>query len=282
MSEPLRILSLGAGVQSSTLALMAACGELPAIAHAIFADTGEEPQSVYRWLDYLEKLLPFPVHRVSAGRRLSADMLVKRQRTGAAVSKEGFRTEWVRSCIPFFVLNPDGSRGQSMRQCTRDFKIRPIQRKVRELVHPPRGCKQVLIHQVIGISLDEAQRMKPSGRPWILNVYPFVERRITRLMCLEWMKSHGYPEPPRSACTFCPYHSDKEWRRLKIEEPEDFAQAVEFERKFQQIKSETDNQHGIPFLHSSLKPLDQVDFSSDTDRGQLSLWNDECEGMCGV
>ncbi len=62
MSEPIHILSLGAGVQSSTLALMAAAGEVsPMPTAAIFADTQDEPASVYKWLDWLEKQLPFPV-----------------------------------------------------------------------------------------------------------------------------------------------------------------------------------------------------------------------------
>lgn len=52
--EPIHILSLGAGVQSSTLALMAAAGEVtPMPVAAVFADTGDEPTSVYRWLDWL-------------------------------------------------------------------------------------------------------------------------------------------------------------------------------------------------------------------------------------
>ena len=62
------IISLGAGVQSSALALMAAKGEItPMPDFAIFADTQAEPQSVYRWLDWLETQLPFPVHRVTKG-----------------------------------------------------------------------------------------------------------------------------------------------------------------------------------------------------------------------
>lgn len=47
----LRILSLGAGVQSTTLALMAAHGEIgPMPDCAIFADTGWEPKAVYEHL----------------------------------------------------------------------------------------------------------------------------------------------------------------------------------------------------------------------------------------
>jgi len=56
------ILSLGAGVQSSTLALLATQGLVkPMPVAAIFADVKAEPAGVYKWLDYLEKLLPFPV-----------------------------------------------------------------------------------------------------------------------------------------------------------------------------------------------------------------------------
>src|SRR5690606_3623733 len=64
----LRVLSLGAGVQSTALALMAAHGEFEhAPDCAIFADTGWEPRDVYEHLDRLERELPFPMYRVSAG-----------------------------------------------------------------------------------------------------------------------------------------------------------------------------------------------------------------------
>jgi hypothetical protein len=39
---------------------------------------------------------------------------------------------------------------------------------------------------------------------------------------------------------------------------------------------------GEVFLHHSAVPLDQADLSTDSDRGQLDLWLNECEGMCGV
>lgn len=49
----MKILSLGAGVQSSTLALMCEAGEIEKPDYAIFADTGWEPRHVYQWLDYI-------------------------------------------------------------------------------------------------------------------------------------------------------------------------------------------------------------------------------------
>lgn len=53
----MRVLSLGAGVQSSTLLPMAIEGELQ-IDRAIFADTQWEPRAVYQWLEYL---MPLPM-----------------------------------------------------------------------------------------------------------------------------------------------------------------------------------------------------------------------------
>ena len=74
MKTDLRILSLGAGVQSSTLALMIEKGEVPTVDAAIFADTKGEPKVVYDWLNWLEKKLSYPVYRVT-WRDLKQDIL---------------------------------------------------------------------------------------------------------------------------------------------------------------------------------------------------------------
>ncbi len=58
MSAPtLRVLSLGAGVQSTTMALLALENALPKPDYAIFADTGWEPKRVYEHLDRLTEVL---------------------------------------------------------------------------------------------------------------------------------------------------------------------------------------------------------------------------------
>jgi hypothetical protein len=37
------------------------------------------------------------------------------------------------------------------------------------------------------------------------------------------------------------------------------------------------------YLHSLCKPLDEIDFDSDEDKGQLGFdFKSECEGMCGL
>jgi hypothetical protein len=57
MSGPLTTLNLGAGAQSTTVALMAVDGELPPIDHAILADTQWEAAAVYAHLGRLTGIL---------------------------------------------------------------------------------------------------------------------------------------------------------------------------------------------------------------------------------
>lgn len=277
MDDVPHFISLGAGVQSSTLALMAAAGEIgPMPAAAIFADTHAEPESVYEWLGWLEKHLPFPVYRVSAG-SLTARSLGKftNRKTGK---------QYIKNMIPAFVRNADGSRGIAGRSCTYDHKIIPITKKVRELAKIKRGQKSVGCVQWIGISFDEIHRMKPSRDSWSKHRWPLIEREMSRHDCMAWMERNGFPKPPRSACTYCPFHSDHEWRRLKNNEPEAFAAAVQFERDLQELHATpglANTMNGKLFLHDSLRPLGEIDFSEDTTQGQFK-WGNECEGLCGV
>jgi hypothetical protein len=138
-----------------------------------------------------------------------------------------------------------------------------------------------IVEQWIGISTDESWRMRPSRQEWIANRWPLIEAWMSREKCLRWMEEKGYRQPPRSACVFCPYHNDKEWRRLRDEEPAEFARAVEWERRAQDLNKLDETAKGVPFLHASLKPLNEVDLST-AEPGPLELFNNECEGMCGV
>ena len=268
-------LSLGAGVQSSTLALMYAVGELsPMPKAAIFADTQAEPESVYKWLDWLTEQLPYPVHIVSKGSLTQASL---KQR----VTSDG--RKYSQTNIPFFTRNLDGSLGKiPHRSCTADYKIKPINKKLRELASVKRGTKEPVCVSVIGISMDEMMRMKPARDPWVTHRWPLVEKRLHRQQCIDWMAAHDYPKPPRSACIYCPYHNSKSWRDLQINEPKEFERAVQFEKDVQEAKRNSEKIEATVYLHRSCQPLDTIDFRSDIEKGQQTFWDEECEGMCGV
>lgn len=275
MTEPIHVISLGAGVQSSALALMAAEGLVtPMPVAAVFADTQAEPASVYRWLEWLEKRLPFPVYRVTAGDLAKADSRIRRSRKTGLL----YRT----SMIPAFTSNGGpGAGGILPRRCTRDFKVAPVLRKVRELAGIKRGGKVLRAVQWMGISIDEYRRMKQRPEAWVQNRWPLIDLRMTRQDCLRWFSDRRLPAPPRSACVFCPYHNDQEWVRLKREEPEEFARAVAFEKDIQAAVDKVEGRADRPFLHASRKPLAEVVFDEKSPQGILNGFNNDCEGMCG-
>ena len=267
MSEPkLRVISLGAGVQSSTMALMAARGDIgPMPDYALFADTGWEPARVYDWLDWLETRLPFPVKRISGGNIL--DHIV--------------RTDGGRSAsVPWFTANG----GMARRQCTVEFKVNPLKKAQRALlgylprVRIPEGACEVWI----GISMDEIQRMKDAPNKWQKNRWPLIEMGMSRRDCLKWMAERQYPTPPKSACIGCPYHSNAMWRDMRDNDPESWANAVETDKILRAGGTNRKMKHA-QYMHRSLKPLDEVDLSTPSERGQIEFgFLQECDGMCGV
>ena len=266
------IISLGAGVQSSTMALMAAHGEItPMPECAIFADTGAEPTEVYDWLNKLEPMLPFPVYRVGDGNLTEDCMEVKTAKAGH---------KYTRALIPAFVEN----HGIFGRKCTTDYKVIPMRRKIRSLTGIyGKQCKDHVVTQWLGISLDEIQRMKTSLEPWVEFRHPLIELKMTREDCLQWMLDNGYEKPPRSACVFCPFHSNAEWRRIK-EMPKEWEFVVQFEKDLQRAADKNEGpakMRGVPYLHNSRKPIDEVDLKDYDDQLSFSFM-DECAGMCGV
>jgi hypothetical protein len=266
----INVLSLGAGVQSSTLVYMMKRGDLPKADHAIFADTGWEPKAVYEQLDYLRGLLDemkITFHQVSIG-NIRDD----------ALSGKRFAT------MPLFTRNAADEVGMVRRQCTNEYKIQPLLNKQRELagLAPRQRSKEVLVATILGISYDESQRMRDPSRTWLKNEYPLVDRKMTRADCVKYQKTHGFRASPRSACIGCPYKSDLEWRRLKDETPEEFADAVAFDEALRHPLTRLAKLSGDAYLHRSARPLAEADLRTEQERGIMNLFDDECFGMCGT
>jgi len=103
---------------------------------------------------------------------------------------------------------------------------------------------------------------------------------LSRGGCIAWLTRHGYPIPERSACTFCPYRSDHEWRRLQALDPVGFNGAVQLDADLRKVKG----QLGLiadPYLHRSMTPLSEIDFAGATAR-QPDLFGEDCSGVCGA
>ena len=278
--EPkLRILSLGAGVQSSTMALMANAGAFgPLPDYAIFADTGWEPKKVYEHLKWLKTQLKYPV--IICKNHLKSGS-IKEDIVNEISKEKGFLH------IPFFAKNTDtGKIGIGPRQCTRNYKITPINRKIRHLIglkDRQRFPRSIWVEVWVGISTDEAMRMKPSREKWIKNIWPLIDKNMSRQACLDWYDGKNYRTPAKSSCIGCPYHDNTLWNEIKKESPEEFEEACKID---DMMRHSANNKNIERYLHRRGEPLRSIDFDKLLQKkkkdDQLDLFNNECEGMCGV
>lgn len=271
-----QIVSYGGGVQSSTMLLLAAHGLIePMPRAAIMADTGDEPQAVTDYVEWIRGVVPFEVRVV---RRMFglAETLHRHAELMANESVAGFVGQLANP--PLFTLDAAGGRGQLRRQCTQTFKIDVVEREIVRLMGWDSRPKEVSVEQWIGISTDEAQRMKPIRNGFSRARFPLIELRMSRGDCLAWIERHGYPQPPKSACWHCPYRSDAGWMEMRRSDPDSWRKAVELDNALAGGLRGVD---GRVFLHSSRQRLQDVDFG-DGDRQQDLLVDGCVSGDCWV
>lgn len=269
----LQVLSLGAGVQSTTMALMAEQGYLgfnkPDM--AIFADTGWEPKKVYENLEWLKTQLSYPIITVSNGN--IRDSILN------GINPEGRKI----IDMPVYVQKEDGTKYIATRQCTRIYKMDPIHRYLREHLGIPAGKTADMNQHVdmwIGISRDEISRVKPSRKNWITNVHPLVDRDISRAQLQEWfVRNYPSRQLPKSACIGCPFHNDQMWLDMKKNDPASFQEAAAVEWTMHNLPQSRGSLEGTPYLHKSHTPLALVEFQPNSN---TSDQQQECEGLCWI
>lgn len=191
------ILSFGGGVNTAALMILLIQEQMP-LDEVVFADTGGEVPETYDYLkvaaDYLETHgIPF---RVVANRVQGRDL---------------YANCWHRRVIPSAVW----------RWATRDFKVRPIFKYYRSF--------NAHIDQYVGIAWDEVERMKDSTVDYVTNVYPLIERRMTRNDCIRLIEAEGLPVPVKSGCFFCPFNSLDRWAWIHEKHPQLFERAIQLE-----------------------------------------------------
>lgn len=300
MSEDrtLHILNLGCGVQSTALYLMSLRRDepehVPVFDYAIFADTQEEPDEVYRHLGWLEGLDGPPILHRTFG-KLGDDLIrghhmVRRKET--AKYRPG---QEVAKCyqVPSYIRNPDGSLGMVQRQCTDAYKINVIERTIREeIVGLARGNKfpaGVTVYQHFGLSHDEPSRVvkaQAKARSGLYNPrFPLFDLEWSRRDCLDYLKGLVPHQTPRSACSFCPYHKDSEWRRIRDTDPGAWERACEIDEGLRRPGAAcAGDLVGIQYLHRSCTPLREarIDSRDDLPGQRLLSFASECTGMCGL
>jgi len=144
--------------------------------HAVFADTQEEPEAVYRHLEWLCSLGGPPILTASSG-KLGDDLIHGKNSTGQRFAS-----------IPAFTsATPGVTGGMLRRQCTAEYKINVVERIIRRQVVGPEYrqpmSKGVKVVQNFGLSFDEPRRVarvkaRFVGHPWAVGRGPFPAVRV--------------------------------------------------------------------------------------------------------
>ncbi|MFJ5546678.1 hypothetical protein [Streptomyces sp. NPDC093225] len=232
---------------------LSAEGALPKVDYAIFADTGWEPKAVYEHLDRLEREIArpagIPILRVSSGK----------------IRKDALDPNHRFASMPLYILNQDGRPGMTRRQCTGEYKIKPIKRQVRELLgypYPSRIPKDIFVEQWVGISTDEFHRAKDSDVKYMRNRHPLIDMGWSRSDCVRYLTSIGMRETPKSSYLGCPFHGNSQWRSIRDNSPAEWQDVVEFDSAIRRGNARA-NASGNPllgqaFLHRSRVPLGEA------------------------
>ena len=229
----MKILSFGAGMQSTALALMSCENaislkkgrpmphpDVPIYDLVIFCDLGMEPSWVMDQVIFTQdaceqaeipfKILDSPLH---------ADFM------------RNFGERRTVS-IPWWTLRDDGHKAKMPRNCTIDYKIEAISKYVRwEVLGYRKGQRLRLedrkAHEMhMGFSYEEQKRCKESTNPMFVNRYPLVEMKLVRADNYAYIRDVWGLETRASACTFCPFHRNYFFRYLRENLPEEYAQLV--------------------------------------------------------
>lgn len=271
ITKQLNILSLGMGVQSTTLYFMSHYGIIDKIDYAIFADPGAESIDTKKYLEWIIKW---------QYENNGTPILVNKEKNllkDISVDENSTNQRFVS--IPMFTKDEYGEIGMLKRQCTNEYKIMVVDKTIRELYGLKKYARNIPTTLIIGISLDEIERVKISSEKWKTLKHPLIEMRMTRMDCEKWLRENHLPIPPKSACIFCPFQSDSRWLDKKENNPEEWNICVEVDKIIRNSKHK-----GISnpaYLHPSGKPLNEVDFKNEKQYKIFQTFKNECEGMCG-
>ena len=227
-TKGLKILSCGAGMQSTALALMSCENkkhgivypEIPVYDLIVFCDMGWEPDWVYEQVEFIKKAcedcgITFKI--------LETDLY------GDYIEKFGVRRV---ASIPFWSVDANGKKGKMRRQCTIDKKIVAIQKYVRYEILGYKfrqKCKKEDKgrHEMhIGFSKEEEHRVFESMNPMFVTKFPLVDMGLTRADNYKYILEEWGIETKASACSYCPFHRNYFFQHIKEHCPDCYKAVV--------------------------------------------------------
>ena len=244
-SEPLRVVSFGGGVQSTALLALAAAGRIPHRTF-LFANVGDDSENPATVRYVRDVAMPY-----AAAHDLTLVELHKTRRDGSrsTIWQEITRPGSRRELIPVRMSN--GMPGN--RSCTSEFKIKVLGKWLRGHGATAENPARV----AIGFSTDEWRRVTNRRvSPYEVPEFPLIDLNLSRDGCKQVIADAGLPEPERSACWFCPFHSRAGWESVAADTPELFLHAVWLERLLNARRM----QRGMRpvWLSRQARPLDEA------------------------
>jgi len=227
----MKILSCGAGMQSTALALMSCENkkepgkwpEVPVYDLIAFCDLKKEPPWVMKQVEFIKVAcenagIPFVILESS----LYDDYM------------NNFGKRRVVA-IPFWTVDENGKKGKMMRTCTLEYKIHLIQKYVRsELLGYKKGQhtkpEDIKAHEMhIGFSAEESRRCKENPHKMFVNKFPLVEMGWERKDNYAYIKDVWGLETKASACTFCPFHRNYFFAHIKEHDKRGYKDLLAFD-----------------------------------------------------
>ncbi len=258
LTKPLRVVSYGGGVQSTSLLILQAQGRIdyPIFLFANVGDDSEHPAT----LRYVREVaLPF-----AAEHGIELHELHRQRRDGTTETLMGRLTKPGSRSLPIPIRMSNGA--PSTRSCTIDFKIKVIAKWLK--AHGASPLQPA--HVAVGFSTDEASRATTrKASPYEIPEYPLLAAGINlrRDDCARVIQDAGLPVPPKSACYFCPFHRPQTWREQRRDEPDLFAKSAALEDLLNQRRDMLGKDH--VYLTRFAKPLREA-----ISEAQATLFDD--------
>lgn len=261
----IRSVSYGGGVQSTALLVLAAQGRID-FPLFLFANTGDDSENPLT-LSYVRAVAaPY-----AAERGIELVELARTMRDGSTRTLlEEINTQERSIPIPARM----GAGGFGRKKCTDRFKITVVRKELVRRGATPEAPALV----AIGISIDEMERAGAGAGPdpqdpTRQRAYPLLDLGLSRLDCRKVIHDAGLPVPPKSACTFCPLHDREGWRRLRREQPAQWATAVEVDATIRS-RARRLGRGDVGLVSPTIPLADAID-------DQLALFGEGCDsGWC--
>ncbi|MEG1256882.1 hypothetical protein [Clostridium sp.] len=276
----MKILSCGAGMQSTALALMSCekkkygddiYPEVPIYDAILFCDLGEEPRWVYDQVYFIQCAcedvgIPFYV--------LESNL--------HSHYVENFGKARVVS-IPFWTIDESGKKGKMMRNCTLDYKINVMQKFIRSnLLGYKKGqhtrSEDLKAHEMhLGFSVEEKHRCKDNPHKMFVNKFLLCDMNLERKDNYAYIKDVWGLETKASACTFCPFHRNYFFKHLKANYQEEYIKLIEFDDLLEigQPNTKIRSKLYISRSRKRIKDLNEDDFNDKEtfDYKGEQIWN---------